>query len=133
MHKFLNQRPSKAGPGAYEWLSRGLLEALTGFLDRAGPGWELHGAIYEFQWPAALEAVRRAKERGAKVKILYDDIEEVDKAGKPLGPWKKNREAVKKAGIQSLCKGLSNGKLMHNKFFILSRDGRMRFGRVRPT
>jgi hypothetical protein len=122
--KFLNERPSKAGQGAYDWLSRGLLEALTAFLDRAGPGWEVHGAIYEFQWPAALAAVKRAKERGAAVRVLFDDIEDYDKAGKPLGPWKKNREAIKNAGIKQLCQGLANGKLMHNKFFLLSRDGR---------
>ncbi len=121
--KFLNERPSKAGPGAYAWLSRGLLEALTAFLDRAGPGWEIHGAIYEFQWPAALAAVARAKARGAKVKVLFDDIVGYDKAGKAVGPWKRNREAIKAAGIKPLCKGLSNGNLMHNKFFILSRDG----------
>ncbi len=121
--KFLNQQPSKAGPGAYDWLSRGLLEALEAFLDRAGPGWEVHGAIYEFQWPAALAAVKRAKDRGAKVKVLYDDIVAYDKEGKPVGPWKKNREAINKAGLKSLCQGLANGKLMHNKFFLLIRDG----------
>ncbi len=121
--KFLNERPSKAGPGAYEWLSRGLLEALEAFLDRAGPGWEINGAIYEFQWPAALAAVARAKARGAKVKVLFDDIEGYDKDGKAVGPWKKNREAIKAAGIKALCQGLANGDLMHNKFFILSREG----------
>jgi phosphatidylserine/phosphatidylglycerophosphate/cardiolipin synthase-like enzyme len=121
--KFLNERPSIAGQGAYDWLSRGLLEALTAFLGRAGVGWEIHGAIYEFQWPAALAAVKRAKERGAVVKVLFDDIEDYDKEGKPLGPWKKNREAIKAAGIQSICQGLSHGDLMHNKFFILSEGG----------
>jgi phosphatidylserine/phosphatidylglycerophosphate/cardiolipin synthase-like enzyme len=121
--RFLNQRPSKAGPGAYEWLSRGLLEALTAFLDRAGPGWEVRGAIYEFQWPAALAAVKRAKKRGAKVKILFDDIVGSDKKGNPVGPWKRNREAIQAAGIKSLCKGLANGRLMHNKFFLLLRNG----------
>ena len=121
--RFLNERPSKAGPSAYEWLSRGLLEALTAFLDRAGPGWEIHGAIYEFQWPAALAAVKRARERGAKVKVLFDDIVGYDKDGKPVGPWKRNREAIKASGIKPWCQGLSNGNLMHNKFFILSLDG----------
>src|SRR4029079_15617317 len=64
--RFQNQPPSEAGPGAYEWLSRGLLEALVAFLGRAGAGWEVHGACYEFQWPAALAAVRAAHQRGAK-------------------------------------------------------------------
>jgi hypothetical protein len=119
--KFLNVPPSKAGPGAYEWLSRGLLEALTAFLNRAGAGWEVNGAIYEFQWPAALAAVKGAHDRGAKVKILFDDIG----GGKTSsgGPTKKNREAIAAAGIKPLCKGLTNGKIMHNKFFILSQNG----------
>ena len=81
--RFQNEPPSKAGPGAYEWLSRGLLEAFVAFLGRAGQGWEVHGAVYEFQWPEALAAVRQAHLRGAKVKVLYDDIEAFDKEGKP--------------------------------------------------
>jgi hypothetical protein len=119
--KFLNVPPNKAGPGAYDWLSRGLLEALLSFLNRAGPGWEVHGAVYEFQWPAALAAVQQARDRGAAVKILFDDIGG-GKAGSG-GPSKKNRAAVAQAGIQAQCKGITNGKIMHNKFFILSQDG----------
>ena len=121
--RFLNEPPSKAGPGAYQWLSRGLLEALVAFLDRAEAGWSIHGAVYEFQWPEALAAIRRAHERGATVKVLFDNIETYGSNGKPAGPWKKNREAIAAAQIKSLCKGRENGKLMHNKFFVLSQDG----------
>ncbi len=120
--RFQNEKPSKAGPGAYEWLSRGLLEALVAFLDRAGQGWAIHGAVYEFQWPDALAAVKRARGRGVAVKVLFDDIEAYSQ-GKPKGPWKKNREAIARAKIKSLCEGRGNGKLMHNKFFVLSRNG----------
>jgi phosphatidylserine/phosphatidylglycerophosphate/cardiolipin synthase-like enzyme len=115
--KFLNQPPSEAGPGAYEWLSRGLLEALVAFLDRAEAGWSIHGAVYEFQWAEALAALKRARTRGATVKILFDDIESA------TGPWEKNRTAIATAKIKQLCKGRANGKLMHNKFFILSQNG----------
>ncbi len=124
--RFQNEPPKKVGPGAYQWLSRGLLEALVGFLDRAGPSWEVHGAVYEFQWPEALAAVKRAHERGASVHILFDNIEAYEtKKGKtkPKGPWYENRKAIKNAKIGSLCQGRANGKLMHNKFFVLSRDG----------
>jgi hypothetical protein len=121
--RFLNDPPSKAGPGAYDWLSRGLLEALVTFLDRAGAGWTIYGAVYELQWPDALAAVKRAHQRGAVVKVLFDNVEAYDSKGKPKGPWKKNREAIAKAKIKSLCKGRENGKLMHNKFFVLSRNG----------
>jgi phosphatidylserine/phosphatidylglycerophosphate/cardiolipin synthase-like enzyme len=121
-HRFQNKPPSEAGPAAYDWLSRGLLEALGTFLSRAGAGWGVYGAIYEFQWPAALAALKKVHEDGAEVKILFDDIAAGAK-GNSTGPSKKNREAIAKGGIQALCKGLTNGKIMHNKFFILSQNG----------
>jgi phosphatidylserine/phosphatidylglycerophosphate/cardiolipin synthase-like enzyme len=114
--RFENKKPSEAGPGAYEWLSRGLLQALVEFLGRAKEGWSVHGAVYEFQWHEALAAVKDAKKRGAKVKILFDSIEG-DK-----GPRKANLKAIADAKIKGLCKGRANGKLMHNKFFILSKN-----------
>ena len=111
--RFQNRPPSIAGPSAYAWLSRGLLEAMLAFIARAKKGWAIHGAVYEFQWPAALEALKKAAERGAEVHILFDDI-----AG---GPRTRNRAAIAAAGIGALCKGRANGRLMHHKFFVLSR------------
>ena len=146
--RFENKAPSEAGVGAYEWLSRGLVEALIAFIGRAKAGWELHAAVYEFQWaalfdPAAaadddpefenldvLKAIKAAVDRGATVKVIYDDIEKYQtnkKTGKkePVGPWKKNRDAIAKAGIQAICAGRGNSsKIMHNKFFVLSKGGK---------
>lgn len=119
--RFENRPPDEAGPGAYEWLSRGLLEALLNFLGRAGAGWSIHGAVYEFQWPEVLKAIAAAKKRGAKISILFDDIEAYSK-GKPKGPWHKNRGQIEIAKIKGLCKGRTKGKIMHNKFFVLSED-----------
>ena len=102
--RFENVPPSKAGPGAYEWLSRGLLKALVAFLGRAGTGWEVHGAVYEFQWPAALAALRQAHLRSAVVRMLFDDIEAFDDDGKPTGPFQKNRDAIALAKIKALCR-----------------------------
>ena len=115
--RFENKKPSEAGPGAYEWLSRGLLQALVDFLGQAKKGWSVRGAVYEFQWPEALAAVKAAHAREADVKILYDNIES------DSGPWENNQEAIAAAKIKSLCKGRSNGRLMHNKFFVLSKHG----------
>jgi phosphatidylserine/phosphatidylglycerophosphate/cardiolipin synthase-like enzyme len=120
--RFQNEQPSKAGPGAYDWLSRGLIEALVAFLGRAETGWSIHGAVYEFQWPAVLAAVRAAHLRGAAVKVLFDSVEAHNSNGSPKGPWKKNQAAIVEAQIKSLCKGRGNGKLMHNKFFVLSQN-----------
>jgi phosphatidylserine/phosphatidylglycerophosphate/cardiolipin synthase-like enzyme len=120
--RFENKPPSEAGEGAYEWLSRGLLEALLAFIRRAKDGWSIHGAVYEFQWPAVLNALKEAHENGVRVKVLFDNIEAYQD-GKPKGPWKNNRDAIAKAKIKQLCKGRANGKLMHNKFFVLSENG----------
>lgn len=126
--RFENKPPREAGPGAYEWLSRGLLEALLAFISRAGAGCELHAAVYEFQWPAVLEALKDAKARGARVKVIFDDIEEYrtdKKTGKrkPTGPWKPNRDAIAAAKIKSICQGRGNSSyIMHNKFFVLSEN-----------
>ncbi len=130
--KFLNQKPSDSGTGAYEWLSRGLLEALIAFIGRAKAGNSLHGAMYEFQYGVTnafqyddvLVALKKAKQLGVKVEILYDDVEQHDKNGKPLGPWELNRAAVDTADIDSFCKGRAHAKLMHNKFFVLSKGNK---------
>ncbi len=115
--RFLNKPPAEAGPAAYEWLSRGLLEAHIRFIGRAGAGWTLRVAIYEFQWPAVLQAVKAAAARGADVKILFDDTPGTSTA-------KKNRAAIANAQIASLCHGRANGKLMHHKFWALQRGSK---------
>jgi hypothetical protein len=103
---------------AYEWLSRGLLEALVEFVGRAdGKRWGLYGAVYEFQWPTALAAIKKAKKSGATVKVVYDGI-----AAKG-GPRKANAAAIKAAGLTKVCTPRTTGKLMHNKFFVLTYDG----------
>ena len=111
--RFQNEPPNVAGPGAYQWLSRGLLEAFVAFLGRAGAGSEIHGACYEFQWPEALAAVQAAHQRGAKVQVIFDG----------MGPGPLNEAAIKTAQIRSLCRGRVKGKLMHDKFFVLSDHG----------
>jgi phosphatidylserine/phosphatidylglycerophosphate/cardiolipin synthase-like enzyme len=119
--KFLNQTPEIAGPGAYEWLSRGLVEALIAFIGRAKKGDSLHAAVYEFQWGIVLNAFKSAKDRGVNVKIIYDNVEEFDKDGKPTGPWQRNREEITKAKLDNCCTGRANARLMHNKFIVLSK------------
>lgn len=109
---------------AYKWLSRGLLEALLDFIGRAeGEGYNLYGAIYEFQWPQVLEALQAAADRGAKVSILYDDIEHPQpkaKKPKPSQPKTKNEDAIEKTGIEALTRKRTHGKIMHNKFLVLT-------------
>ena len=120
--QFADKAPDELPDGlrqaAYRWLSRGLLEALVAFIARAdGPDYELYGAVYEFQWPTVLEAIRDAAATDAKVHVVYDGIAG---AGKPAP---KNRDAIGKVGIQALCRPRTTGTLMHNKFFVLVHRG----------
>jgi phosphatidylserine/phosphatidylglycerophosphate/cardiolipin synthase-like enzyme len=103
---------------AYTYLSHGLDEALTDFIGRAdGPDWSLNAAVYDFNWVPVLKALGAAAATGAKVAIVYDAI-----AGKS-GPRKKSLAAIAEAGIGDLCTPRTKGKIMHNKFFVLSKGG----------
>ena len=113
--RFQNKPPNVVGDAAYEWLSRGLLEAIQSFIQRAKDGgYRLRAAIYEFQWPAILDELKAAKDRGVDVEIVYDAIQ-----NSAMDPVKKNNDAIAAAKIKELCAGFENGKLMHNKFIVL--------------
>ncbi len=120
--RFLNIAPDKLEgdqqAAAYRWLSRGLLEALLGFIARAtGPRFALHGAMYEFKRTEVLSALRDAKRRGVETSIVYDAIP----SGKAKAP---NEAAIEEHRIKSICKAFTDGTLMHNKFLVLSEDDR---------
>jgi phosphatidylserine/phosphatidylglycerophosphate/cardiolipin synthase-like enzyme len=118
VRRFWNRKPSEVGPAAFTWLSRGLYEAMTTFIDQAsGPGYELRVCAYEFHYPPVLEALRTAKQRGAQVQIIYDRRKD--------NPGRRNDEAAQKAGISPLCtKRTSNvSAISHNKFIVLLKDG----------
>jgi phosphatidylserine/phosphatidylglycerophosphate/cardiolipin synthase-like enzyme len=118
--RFQNKRPSDVGQAAYDWLSRGLIESIIAFLAKAaGGGFGLRIAIYEFQWAGILDAVHAAADRGADVKVLFDAIENANED--PVHP---NEEAIATAGIDGLCQGITVGKIMHNKFIVLLKDGK---------
>jgi phosphatidylserine/phosphatidylglycerophosphate/cardiolipin synthase-like enzyme len=118
--RFQNKKPSVVGQAAYDWLSRGLIESIITFLERAtGPGFSLRVAIYEFQWDAVIKAVGAAAARGVDVKVLFDAIENAEE--KPVHP---NEEAIAAAKIDDLCQGITEGKIMHNKFIVLLKGGK---------
>lgn len=96
------------------WLSRGLLEMITAFIARAAdPTWALDVAIYEYELPEIIDAVRAAHARGARVRIVYhaDPTDEQTKANeKSLAGWP---DALKRARVtKAIC---------HDKFIVLSR------------
>src|SRR5919199_411384 len=117
--RFLNTPPDELETeeqrkAAYAWLSRGLMEALVAFVARAeSSDYDLHAAYYEFHWPEVLESFREAKRRGAGVHVVYD----------AMGQKKNNEDAIAETRIKSLCTPRTNGKIMHNKFIVLSHKG----------
>ena len=114
--RFLNQRPSIVGPAAYQWLSRGLVEGIIDFIARAKDDtWGLKGAFYEFQWPAVLDALGKARRRKVDVKVVFDDIESGS-------PHQANEDAIQQVRIRGICIARTKGKLMHNKFLVLIRN-----------
>ena len=119
---FANAPPKNLGgplqTAAYKYLSHGLHEAMLEFIGRATDAdWSLHCAVYEFNWPDVLEALAAARDRGAEVKIVYDAI---PGRGHPVDD---TVPAIDAAGIKDLCIPRSTGKIMHNKFFVLSHQG----------
>jgi len=127
---FHNQPPSVYGQAAYDWLSRGLLEGILQFIQRAkNSKFGLKGAFYEFQWPTVLNEIAAAKERGVDVSIVFDDIDN------ETGPHAKNEDAIKTAHLKSVTKPRTNGTLMHNTFLVLTENGKPKavlFGSTSP-
>jgi phosphatidylserine/phosphatidylglycerophosphate/cardiolipin synthase-like enzyme len=118
--KFGNVAPDKAPDpaAAYQWLSRGLEEAIIAFIGQAkGKRFGLRAAVYEFNWAPVLEAFGAAAKSGADVQIVYDHR-------KPQ-PGKATDTAVKAAGIAKLMKKRTANRsyLSHNKFIVLLEDG----------
>jgi hypothetical protein len=70
--RFKNQSPEVVGQAAWDWLSRGLIEALERFIGQAQEGDEIHGAIFELKHKRVFDALKSAKKRKAKIFIVYD-------------------------------------------------------------
>ena len=110
--RFGNRRPNEVGPAAYAWLSRGLAEAITGFIDATKPGEGLRVAAYEFRIPLVLDALKAALDRGVDVRIVYD-------ARRP-NPGDDNTAAVATAGLGGVAvpRRTHASYISHNKFIV---------------
>lgn len=118
--RFKNKSPEVVGQAAWDWLSRGLIEALEKFIGQAGEGDEIHGAIFEFKHKRVFDALKAAKKRKAKIFIIYD--------GQTQGS--SNRKELNANGVFNWLKEDTqirarkhSGRYAHNKFFVLSRNG----------
>lgn len=116
--RFGNRRPDDVGDAAFAWLSRGLFEATIGFIESATDSqYQLRVAAYEFHYKPVLVALKAAKQRGVDVKVVFDN--------RKASPGDKNDEAVRDAGISSLCTRRESNKsaISHNKFIVRVKAG----------
>jgi phosphatidylserine/phosphatidylglycerophosphate/cardiolipin synthase-like enzyme len=116
--------PAKVGAKAWAFLSRGLAEAMQGFIAQAnGPRFALRAAVYEFECSAMLEAFGAAKKAGADVQIVYDAVRNASKSQKDDTPRVANEAAIDAAEIRPLCTPRTHTTIAHNKFVVLLEDG----------
>lgn len=120
--RFGEQSPERVpGGAALEWLSRGLLEGLLAFIDRARNSRDaLYVAIYESQYEPILEHLEQAVDRGVTVRLLYDG------GSSKTSPYEDNKKAIRKVGLAKYAKarkGLKS-RISHHKFIVLVRNGK---------
>jgi phosphatidylserine/phosphatidylglycerophosphate/cardiolipin synthase-like enzyme len=119
--RFDNRKPDKVPDRkAYIWLSRGLEEAMLGFIGRAkNKNWGLRAAVYEFNYQPVLSAFKKAHKAGADVKIIYDSRKDQ--------PKKSTLKAIKQAGLPKkimIPRRECKSYISHNKFIILLHKGK---------
>jgi phosphatidylserine/phosphatidylglycerophosphate/cardiolipin synthase-like enzyme len=110
---------------AYDWLGRGLDQAILDFVGRAkGARFGLRAAVYEFAYPYVLDALRAAADTGADVRIIYDRRGAAPTRGGKRRVWQSSEPAIRKAGIGDLViPRRTNNAIAHNKFIVLTEDG----------
>ncbi|MBA2690338.1 MAG: hypothetical protein H0U63_06020 [Burkholderiales bacterium] len=133
VRRFGNIPPDESNPAdkRWQWLSRGAMEAIKAFSERAKDGsWGLRVAAYEFRLDIVADALRAAENRGVDVKILYDACDNPpDKNGKVF-PRDQNRATARAANINSLCAeritrdDVKSPPISHHKFIVLLHKGK---------
>ncbi|MFG1643336.1 phospholipase D-like domain-containing protein [Amycolatopsis sp. NPDC049252] len=113
---------------AYDWLSRGLEEALLTYIASAtGPEYALRGSVYEFSYPPVLDALKAAADRGVDVKIVYDRRGRASTDPKRAKVWQQTEPAVTAAGLDPcMIPRKTNSAISHNKFLVLLHEGKPR-------
>ncbi len=121
VHRFGNRAPDKVpNREAFDWLSRGLNEALEDYLRSCIPGVDaLRIAAYEFAYDRFLDVVKEVLDSGVEVKIVYDARKE--------NPRLRNIAAVQAKGLDasdvSVPRTRPKSYISHNKFIVRLHDG----------
>lgn len=119
VRRFGDNRPEDVpNDKAWEWLSRGLNEALENFIRDSDP--ERHAlriAAYEFNYDKFLELVKQVLDTGVDIKVVYDARKD--------SPKLKNIKAVADAGLDGVSCQRTTPKsyISHNKFIVKLEDG----------
>lgn len=101
-------------PEALAWLTRGLLDQILSFIGRAADeNSALDIAIYEYELPAIIEAVRAARARGARVRIVFHAKPKDEQTTINMQNLQDVPDIFKRARITH--------KICHHKFVVLSR------------
>ena len=118
--RFGNRRPEDIGQPAWDWLSRGLFEAMKAFVEAAGPGDGLRVCAYEFHYRPFLEVLKQAVDRGVDVKIIYDAKDNPNKTTGIVFPRDANRKIAAAAGLTARCteRAATKSYISHNKFMV---------------
>jgi phosphatidylserine/phosphatidylglycerophosphate/cardiolipin synthase-like enzyme len=99
---------------ALDWLSRGLFEAIAGFLGSAKKGDGIDVAIYEYHLPALVEEVKAAHARGVSVRLLYHSKSDATSV--------ENKHLVGETGLPpENVFARKPAAIMHDKFVVLRR------------
>ena len=112
--RFGNREPEEVpNRAAFDWLSRGLYEAMTEFVQSTIPGVHaLRIAAYEFHYEPFLELLKERLDAGVDVRVVYDARRDQ--------PGIKNAAAVEAAGLAHVCTQRAEGAsyISHNKFIV---------------
>ena len=105
---------------AFEWLSRGLYEALEAYINSCTPGTdELYIAAYEFYYDKVLQLVKDAIDQGIVIKFVYDARKD--------SPKLKNQQAMVAFGLDNYAfkfeRTTPKSYISHNKFIIKVSNG----------
>ncbi|MGF7079608.1 phospholipase D-like domain-containing protein [Mucilaginibacter sp. UYCu711] len=127
--KFQNQRPDHMTPDqkalVVKWLSRGLQEALLGFIDDAiANGKALRAAFYEFTYDPVLQKLKDAISAGLDVKIIYDSRGEEDENEAAITKNELPKTITKNGEEITILIPRKNDPQVpaHNKFMVLITD-----------
>jgi phosphatidylserine/phosphatidylglycerophosphate/cardiolipin synthase-like enzyme len=121
VRRFGDQTPDKVPNGkGFEWLSRGLNEALEAYIRSCVPGVDgLRIAAYEFNYEKFLDVVKAVVEGGVDVQIVYDARQD--------NPRIKNIAAVQAKGLDaanvSFQRTQPKSYISHNKFIVKLHHG----------